>query len=194
MTTSLLDLLDFPLEPLPVPVTAAAFRDAMARLGAAVSIVTTDGPGGRRGMTASAVCSVTDAPPTLLVCIKRSSKSYAAFRRNGVIAVNLLPAGRRDLAVAFGSGPAEARFADASEWTALATGAPVLKDALVAFDCAIGQTAEIGTHTVFFCQVEAVEMGGPQPGLVYFDRTYHGIGHAPAGLAAALAGLARGSG
>jgi hypothetical protein len=43
------------------------YREAMARLGVAVSIVTTDGPAGRAGFTASAVCSVTDEPPTLLV-------------------------------------------------------------------------------------------------------------------------------
>ena len=34
---------------------AATFREAMARLGAAVHIVTTDGPSGRYGVTASAV-------------------------------------------------------------------------------------------------------------------------------------------
>jgi Conserved protein/domain typically associated with flavoprotein oxygenases, DIM6/NTAB family len=42
-----------------------AFRNAMARLGSAVNIITTDGPAGRAGFTASAVCSVTDTPPTL---------------------------------------------------------------------------------------------------------------------------------
>ena len=44
-----------------------AYREAMARLGAAVNVITTDGPGGRAGFTASAVCSVTDSPPTLLI-------------------------------------------------------------------------------------------------------------------------------
>lgn len=36
----------------------ASFRDAMAHVGAAVNIITTDGPAGRAGFTASAVCSV----------------------------------------------------------------------------------------------------------------------------------------
>lgn len=36
------------------------FRDAMSCMGAAVNIITTDGPAGRAGFTASAVCSVTD--------------------------------------------------------------------------------------------------------------------------------------
>src|SRR5690606_16913277 len=52
-------------------VSRQEFRDAMARLGAAVNIVTTDGPAGLSGMTVSAVCSVTDDPPMLLVCLNR---------------------------------------------------------------------------------------------------------------------------
>jgi flavin reductase len=38
------------------------FRDGTIRFGAAVNIITTDGPAGRSGMTASAVVSVTDDP------------------------------------------------------------------------------------------------------------------------------------
>lgn len=53
-----------------------SFRDAMAHVGAAVNIITTDGPAGRAGFTASAVCSVTDAPPTLLVCLNRSASVW----------------------------------------------------------------------------------------------------------------------
>ena len=34
------------------------FREAMSRLGAAVHVVTTAGPGGKSGFTATAVCSV----------------------------------------------------------------------------------------------------------------------------------------
>ena len=56
------------------------FRDAMASLSAAVNIVTTDGPAGRCGITATAVCSVTDTPPTLLVCINRNSAMNPAFQ------------------------------------------------------------------------------------------------------------------
>ena len=38
-----------------MPVEKQAYREAMARLGAAVNVITTDGPGGRAGFTASAV-------------------------------------------------------------------------------------------------------------------------------------------
>ena len=43
------------------------FRDAMASLSAAVNVVTTEGEAGRCGITATAVCSVTDTPPSVMV-------------------------------------------------------------------------------------------------------------------------------
>ncbi|OYZ91740.1 MAG: hypothetical protein B7X99_16145, partial [Rhizobiales bacterium 17-65-6] len=66
-------------------VTQQDYRDAMSRVGAAVNVVTTDGPGGKAGFTASAVCSVTDSPPTLLVCLNRGSSVSPAFQANGVL-------------------------------------------------------------------------------------------------------------
>jgi flavin reductase len=55
-----------------MPVERKEFRDAMARLCAAVNIITTDGPAGRAGFTASAMCSVTDTPADrMLVCMNQ---------------------------------------------------------------------------------------------------------------------------
>ncbi len=66
----------------------ASFRDAMAHVGAAVNIITTDGPAGRAGFTASAVCSVTDTPPTLLVCLNRSASVWPVFSEHHTLCVN----------------------------------------------------------------------------------------------------------
>ena len=54
------------------------FRDAMASLSAAVNVVTTAGEAGRCGITATAVCSVTDTPPSVMVCTCLSSPSRLA--------------------------------------------------------------------------------------------------------------------
>ena len=82
-------------------VTRQGFREAMARFGAAVSVVTTDGPAGRRGFTASAVCGVSDHPPTLLVCVNRQNDRHAALLANGVLCVNTLAAGQEDISALF---------------------------------------------------------------------------------------------
>src|SRR5438270_3584260 len=84
-----------------VTVEAPVFREAMSRLGAAVHVVTTAGPGGRAGFTATAVCSVSDAPPTLLVCLNRKSQGGPTLRENMVFCVNTLGADCEALADVF---------------------------------------------------------------------------------------------
>jgi len=158
-----------------------AYRNAMARLGAAVSVITSDGPAGRCAFTASAVCSVTDDPPTLLVCMNRGSDSYAAFKANAVLCVNTLAASQEALSPVFAGFTDHTmiqRF-DQAGWIILATGAPVLTGAVVSFDCRITQISEVGTHGVFFCAVDAIQAGPKHEGLIYFGRSYHRITVAP---------------
>lgn len=151
------------------------YRDAMARLGAAVSVVTTDGPGGQAGFTASAVCSVTDDPPTLLVCLNRSASVYPVFETNGVLCVNVLAAGQQALSNLFGGKtPMPERFA-AARWSLLVTGAPVLEGATVSFDCRVTRRTEVGSHDVLFCEAVAIRGSDKAQGLVYFDRRYHDL-------------------
>ncbi|MDH2344569.1 flavin reductase [Bradyrhizobium sp. SSUT77] len=150
------------------------YRDAMARLGAAVSIVTTDGPAGRAGFTASAVCSVTDDSPTLLVCMNRASSAYASVTANKIVCVNVLSAQQEPLSRLFGGkAPARERFATAV-WSTLETGAPVLADCAVAFDCQIANVTTVGTHDVLFCRVVALQTG-PTENLIYLGRAYHSV-------------------
>lgn len=164
-----------------MPVSSDEFRAAMARLGAAVNIVTTDGPAGRQGCTASAVCSVTDTPPTLLVCLNRSSDSNAAIKRNAVLCVNVLAHHHDKLSSVFagilGHNQSDERFAH-GHWERLVTGAPVLADAAVVFDARVAQVTEIGTHSVFFAEIEAIRTDPNAAALFWFGRAYHRL---PAG-------------
>ncbi|CAD5106220.1 flavin reductase [Zestomonas carbonaria] len=155
------------------------FRNAMALLGGAVSVITTDGQSGRFGFTASAVCSVTDQPPTLLVCMNRSSFANGHFKSNGVLGVNVLTAELKDISAVFANREldSEQRFAKAS-WHTLESGAPLLDEALVSFDCRIAQAHEVGTHTIFYCEVLGIRHGEGQEGLMYFNRAYHRLGDA----------------
>ena len=157
------------------------YRSAMARLGAAVHVITSDGVSGKVGIAASAVCSVTDAPPTLLVCINQQSSAHNALVENGVLCVNTLSFSHEALSRRFGAGVSmEERFAG-TVWSRLKTGSPVLEDALVAFDCKIIDTVSHGTHSVIFCEVQEVKIddGETIAGLIYFDRRYHGLHSAP---------------
>jgi flavin reductase len=159
---------------------ASSFRDAMSLLTTAVNVVTTAGDAGEHGFTASAVCSVSDNPPTLLVCMNQSSRSHTPFVDNKVLTVNVLGAQHEHLSNVFASKlESDERFTHGA-WHTLTTGAPVLDDALVSFDCEIEQVQAVGTHSVFMCRVVAIKhserSGEPDESLVYFNRRYHSVG------------------
>jgi len=164
-----------------LPIERQEFRDAMARLGAAVNVVTTDGEGGRAGFTASAVCSVTDSPPTLLVCLNRAASSNAVFLRNMVLCVNTLAAGQEEISNAFAGITGlegQERF-NVGTWSRLVTGSPVLDGAVESFDCRVREVLVKGTHSVLFAEIEAVRHGPDSSGaLMYFGRSYHAVGAA----------------
>ncbi len=152
----------------------AAFREAMTRLGAAVHVITTAGPGGKTGATATAVCSVSDAPPTLLMCLNRRSQTNPVVQENGVFCVNTLGDGGAEIADIFAGRTGvlgTERFAT-GEWTVLTTGSPVLVSAVIAFDCRIIEVRSVASHNVFFGAVETVRLGPRGPALVYHERAY----------------------
>ncbi|KAF7276627.1 hypothetical protein GWI33_010015, partial [Rhynchophorus ferrugineus] len=93
------------------------------------------------GFTASAVCSVTDTPPTLLVCLNRKASVYPTFKENKVLSVNTLAQHHTALSNLFGGKtPMPERFKQ-GEWHTLLTGSPILRDAVVSFDCHVSHVA-----------------------------------------------------
>ncbi len=155
------------------------FRDAMARLGAAVNVITSDGEAGPLGFTASAVCSVSDSPPTVLVCMNRNSQQNGPLKRNGVFCVNSLAADQQEVSNVFagrGGLSIPERFGK-YDWSTLATGSPALNGALISFDCRIVDTIEVATHTILIGEVLAIRSSAADASaLMYFDRRYHALG------------------
>ncbi len=150
------------------------FREALSRIAACVHIVTTDGPAGLAGITATAVVSVTLEPPMMLFCINKASPSAERMTANGVFCINTLAAAHEWLADIF-AGRTGRRLSERfthGEWTKLVTGSPVVKGAAAAFDCRVVEVKEVRTHLVMIGAVEAVELGAVGSGLTYAQRKY----------------------
>nr|WP_078706684.1 flavin reductase [Consotaella salsifontis] len=150
----------------------------MARFAASVNIVTTDGPAGPRGVTATSVCSVSDDPPIILVCLNAQGPLNERFVENEVFALNVLGAEQEPVARAFaGEGrlSTEERFATA-RWTRLGSGAPILEGALASFDCRLRERTKVATHNVLFGEVIGVRTGGDDASLLYLGRRYRSLG------------------
>jgi len=158
----------------PTGVGRQAFREAMSRIASSVHIVTTDGFAGRCGFTATAFTSVSDDPPTVLVCLNRSSPQNPVFKANGTFGVNTLAAADRPLADVF-AGRTGLHMAERfrhGDWRPLAGGAPALASARVALDCRLTSYVEAATHTILFGLVTDVVFGDPNPSLLYVCRDY----------------------
>lgn len=156
------------------------FRHAMAHLPAAVSIITTDGEAGRCGITASAVCSVTDSPPTVLVCINRNSAMHDVFRKNGHLCVNVLNGDHEKLAMHF-SGATKIPMDERFTFDTWRTGdLPVLDSALVKLQGRIKDCKEVGSHTVMFVELDNIEVSEECDSLIYFNRLFHKVGRSAA--------------
>ncbi|MDC9594552.1 4-hydroxyphenylacetate 3-monooxygenase, reductase component [Xenorhabdus sp. IM139775] len=153
------------------------FRDAMASLSAAVNIVTTDGLAGRCGITATAVCSVTDTPPTLMVCINRKSTMNPVFQENGHLCVNILNHEQELMARHF-AGMTGISMEERFNWDIWRTGVlgqPLLQGALANLEGRIEQVQEVGTHYVYLVEIKQIIVHEEGHGLIYFKRGFHPV-------------------
>jgi flavin reductase (NADH) len=153
-----------------------AFRNAMAHLPAAVNIITTDGSAGRCGITASAVCSVTDSPPTILVCLNRSSAMHDVFKQNGRLCVNVLSDEQEQLAMHF-SGATKVAMEERFCWDIWEsdTPQPILREALVKLQGRIKEFKEVGSHSVMFVELDDIRVSEEKDSLIYFNRLFHKV-------------------
>jgi flavin reductase len=158
------------------PLFREKFLEGMSRAASTVSVVTTNGVAGRAGVTVSAMSAVSaDSPtPSLLVCVNASNAVAQAIEQNEVFCVNVLRYHQSRISDTFASRirtPSGDKF-DCGEWGALRSGAPVLCDALVAFDCFLRTRLAWGSHLIFIGELADVAMAHPSSPLIYANRAY----------------------
>ncbi len=144
---------------------SAAFRHAMGALSSGVAIIACGEDEARAGCTATSLASLSLAPPTLLVCLARSSTTLARLREARAFSISLLAARHQALAHRFSghSGVQGPRRFDLAQWTTLSTGAPILADATAAFDCLVEEVIERHSHAIVLGAVVSLKEGVDEP-------------------------------
>lgn len=146
-----------------------AFHHAMGRFVTGVTVVTATSGGAPLGTTVAAVTGVSASPPTLLVCLARSSSTQAAITSSGHFAVNVLAADQADLANQFGRKGAD-KFAGVPHRTTPG-GIPILEGALAWLVCRLRSATEAGTHTIFLADVVEASVSDGEP-LAYYRAKF----------------------
>ncbi len=152
-----------------------AFIRAMRMVASSVTVVTTDGPGGRHGATVSAFTSVSADPPTILVCLRADSRIARAVEENEQLCVNVLPAESCAIADRFAGRDdhwLDDRFSGIECFGRPGT-APQIDGATI-FAGRVEQSVLSGSHRIFIVRLDTVREGMDQP-LTYLDGAYHRV-------------------
>jgi flavin reductase len=155
-------------------IDAERFRQGMRRLPAAVTLVTCRQGDNYFGLTATAVTSLSAEPPSLLTCVNREASAHRAILESRSFCINVLPHDQVALARVFASRRPEDRVRRFSlnKWNELATGAPVLEDAIVAFDCTLDQAIVYASHSILIGQVQDIRLGDVHKHLMYLEGEF----------------------
>jgi flavin reductase (DIM6/NTAB) family NADH-FMN oxidoreductase RutF len=139
-----------------------------------VAIVTTlDTEGRPRGLTTTAVSSVSADPPLLLVCVDLTSRTLPALRAGGRFVVNFLREGRSELARTFAS-KAEDKFSGVNIRRG-ENGLPLIDGAICTLECRVHEQFAGGDHTIFVGEVLDAQTASDGAPLVYYRSAYREI-------------------
>jgi len=154
-------------------ISSEDFRKALRHFPAGVTIVTIRAGERIHGLTVSAFASVSAEPPLIMVIIENRHKAYSMLEEpEATFAVNILGEDHSELSNRFAWVKDEDRFA-LGNWSAGATGAPVLVDALAWLDCRIHARYPAGSHTIYVGEVHASSVPKEEaPPLIYWNRGY----------------------
>src|SRR5262245_21532900 len=144
---------------------------ALRRLASAVAVVTCRDGERTHAMTATDVSAMSMQPPSMIVCVNRSSAFHAAISRAGHFAINILNRSQVDISMGCGGNVrGEDRFG-LGGWSE-EHGVPVLPDAQARIVCAKEARVDYGSHTIFLGRVTSAGIHGTVDPLIYVDGRY----------------------
>ncbi|EUB99921.1 flavin reductase domain protein FMN-binding protein [Rhizobium sp. CF080] len=157
-----------------IPVDRDTFCQALRTVASSVAVITTCHEGHLHGMTATAFSSVSADPPTILIVVNRSTRSYPLISGSRAFVVNFLSQEQRHVSDLF-AGKATNQFASVA-YTTGRNDAPIIDGAAAHLDCETLSETACETHTVFLARVVAASARQSAP-LLYHNGNYRRIDH-----------------
>jgi flavin reductase (DIM6/NTAB) family NADH-FMN oxidoreductase RutF len=146
-------------------------KNAFGRFATGIAVAACrNGDGDIRALTINSFTSVSLDPPLVLWCLENRASTYSSFMSADSYSVNVLRADQRAVSDYYAGYLPDPIKEDGFEtW---ATGAPVLKDRLAAFDCKVVARHDAGDHVILVGEVARFDSKEGKP-LVYFASNYY---------------------
>ena len=147
------------------------FRLAMRRYIYSVSIMSNkDNADNPNAITVSSVTSISMNPPSLLICINKSSRIHDSIELESKFCINLLNNKQEDLSnICSDEDMYDQRFKD-ENWNL--DGIPFLKNAQANIFCKVDKLTSYHTHTIVIGLVEDANYANEISTLTYVDGEY----------------------
>ncbi|GAA4412080.1 hypothetical protein GCM10023168_33560 [Fodinibacter luteus] len=156
----------------------ARFRQAMGRLVAGVSVLTTVADGHDHAMTADTLTSVSLDPLLVLVCVEHETRWYGAVTESGFFGASVLAADQRPLSEWFATRgrPLHGQLDRAPHHRGAHTGVALLDGSLMHLECRTTAVHEAGDHAIVVAQVLSISLPDTVgPALVHYRGRYGSI-------------------
>jgi flavin reductase len=151
------------------------FQDAFGRVAATVGIIgVCDEHGDLHGMTATAISSLSDDPPSLIALLNQENKTLRTICERKRFSVSFLSVGSEGLAYKL-SRPGQSKLVDAAHldrpkgWPM-----PALRNATATLVCDLDDCIPQFTHRILVGRITHVRTSeGPANPLLYLQRGFH---------------------
>jgi flavin reductase (DIM6/NTAB) family NADH-FMN oxidoreductase RutF len=157
----------------------AAFRGAMKCRADTVHLLTYRTAEGVAGMTATAVCALSMAPPSVLVCVNRTARAYASISTHGTIGVSILSVEQLQLATEAGGSGGNKTLGPELTVEGDSTLTPVLAGALASLQGRVVESLDLFTHTVYVVEVLQATVRQPGQPLLHHQGAYATVAASP---------------
>ncbi|MFD7297075.1 flavin reductase family protein [Streptomyces sp. NPDC059897] len=158
------------------PVDAGEYRDTLSRFASGVTVVAgLDEAGAPAGLACQSFTSLSLDPPLVLVCVARTSTSWARIAPAGRFGVSVLAEDQRALCRTLGS-RAPDKFAGLDWHTGRDGGSVLVDGALAHLECQLERTVDGGDHEIVIGRVTSLTTPRADGRPLLFFRSAFGTG------------------
>lgn len=157
-----------------MPFDSRDFRDALGLFATGVCLVTADDPAGEaQALTVNSFSSVSLDPPLVLWSLQRDSDLFPVYAAAERFAIAILSQ-RQQSHSSWYAGKEQHRI-DEAHFFRGDNGAPLIRDALVNFECSLERSLDGGDHLILLGRVTRIVPGSDDAPLLFFGGQYRGL-------------------
>lgn len=147
-------------------------RTVMRGLAATVTVITAGQGDRRQAMSATSFTALSMDPPSILICVNRSSAIHSLIEVGSAFCVNVLSQDHESLARVCGNSDQRDERFEIGRFSNHPHGTPILDDAQANVLCTVKAMHDHDTHTIVIGHVETILTSDSIRPLVYLNGHY----------------------